>query len=115
MKTGSYRTTAVNNRTQQPCSDYDDYYGNGSAYIFERTDDGEWAELQQLKPSFTSSGRVFGASVAIRGELALVGAPGVRLNSFFHDMTEAAAFYQQNCLFNSQETKAKGRGPRVCV
>lgn len=53
-------------------------YGNGSysgaAYIF-RGDDGGWAQVDRLIPSDGQMGDVFGHSVAISGDIAIVGAP----------------------------------------
>ncbi len=54
------------------------YQASGSAYIFERDHGGEdnWGELQKLTASDMSVGDVFGRSVAIHGDRAIVGASG---------------------------------------
>ncbi len=47
----------------------------GRAYVFERQSDGVWLQIQTLVGSDTDSVDVFGHEVAMRGDLALVGAP----------------------------------------
>jgi hypothetical protein len=46
----------------------------GSAYVFERSGDGLWSQEQRLVAPDTASGDSFGASVAISGKTAAVGA-----------------------------------------
>ena len=46
----------------------------GSAYIFERTDCGNWAQVQKIVASDGAAGDNFGYSVAISGNYAIVGA-----------------------------------------
>ncbi|MCB9902771.1 MAG: FG-GAP repeat protein [Planctomycetes bacterium] len=48
---------------------------SGAAYIFERTS-GLWSQQAYLKASNTDQGDQFGSSVAVSGELVVVGAPG---------------------------------------
>ncbi len=50
--------------------------GSGSAFIFERNDDGEWEERQKLMPDDLVALDAFGDAVAIEGDTAFVGSPG---------------------------------------
>lgn len=49
--------------------------GTGAAYVFERTWAG-WREVARLVPAGAAAGDGIGAAVALRDDLALVGAPG---------------------------------------
>ncbi|MCH7639915.1 MAG: T9SS type A sorting domain-containing protein [Bacteroidetes bacterium] len=49
---------------------------SGSAYVYERQGDGSWLEVAKLTASDGASGEVFGWSVSLSGERALVGASG---------------------------------------
>jgi hypothetical protein len=52
-------------------------YNSGSAYVFERQEDGTWAEVAKLTASDAGlHGDFFGSSVALSGARALVGADG---------------------------------------
>lgn len=55
---------------------FDDDLGDisGSAYVFERQDDGTWLEVAKLTASDGAGGDIFGFSVSISGNKALVGA-----------------------------------------
>jgi len=53
---------------------------SGSAYIWERMDDGKWSKAQKLVASDRSGWDEFGYSVAIDGDNAVVGARRVTLN-----------------------------------
>ncbi|HED64476.1 MAG TPA: hypothetical protein ENJ09_02865 [Planctomycetes bacterium] len=48
---------------------------SGSAYVFERQQDGTWLEVAKLTASDAIAGADFGTSVDIDGDLAVVGAP----------------------------------------
>src|SRR5215475_6340400 len=48
----------------------------GTAYVFVRSGGGAWTQQQRLEPSFAAEDSRFGASVAISGDTAVVGAPG---------------------------------------
>lgn len=50
--------------------------GSGSAYVFERDQAGNWALVKKLTASDAAGGDNFGASVAIHGDTAIVGAYG---------------------------------------
>ena len=52
---------------------YDDSY-SGSAYVFEQQDDGSWLEAQKLVASDAAAWDQFGWSVAVSGNVAVVGA-----------------------------------------
>jgi hypothetical protein len=55
---------------------------NGAAYVFTRSMSGEWAEQAKLLPSETTSGDLFGSSVALDGDTALIGAWGGYINAY---------------------------------
>ena len=56
---------------------WDDALGNtsGAVYAFERTPGG-WVEVQKINASDAASSDLFGTSIALEGNLALVGSPG---------------------------------------
>jgi len=47
----------------------------GAAYVFDRQANGAWVQSQKLLGSDTNAGDVFGHEVALRGDIAIVGAP----------------------------------------
>jgi hypothetical protein len=49
---------------------------SGAAYVFELDDDGLWSEIVKLSLADNRAAKFFGASVAIAGQTAFVGAPG---------------------------------------
>lgn len=55
----------------------DMYRTRGSAYIFERSSSGSWTQTQEINASDGNSRDLFGYSVAISGDRAIVGAFGV--------------------------------------
>lgn len=63
---------------------------SGSAYIFEEVAQNQWSQTAKLKADNAANLARFGASVAILGDLALVGAPGAT-NGSGH--TNAGAVY----------------------
>ena len=71
-------------------SDIDPTHGDGKAYIYERNFGGanSWGELKILNPTGGESFPDFGVSVAIDGDIVIVGAPSE--DSIFHD--EGAAY-----------------------
>ncbi|MDX1396754.1 MAG: choice-of-anchor B family protein, partial [Gemmatimonadota bacterium] len=48
----------------------------GQVYVFDREANGTWAESATLMPSGSAEGDQFGASLALRGDYAAIGAPG---------------------------------------
>ena len=48
----------------------------GAAYIFERDGTGTWSEVAKVQASDKEEGGLFGRSVALSGDRALVGAEG---------------------------------------
>ncbi|MCH2161081.1 MAG: hypothetical protein MK085_04325 [Phycisphaerales bacterium] len=48
----------------------------GRAYVFERDGDGNWPEVAQLAPSDFEEDQIFGYTVSISGDWAVIGAPG---------------------------------------
>jgi hypothetical protein len=50
--------------------------GSGSAYVFTRGGDGVWVQSTELIPSDGSSGQVFGRSVGLSGDTAVIGSNG---------------------------------------
>lgn len=59
--------------------------GPGSAYVFERDGAGIWSEAAQLLASDGAGGDLFGGTVALSGDIALVGA-------YFDDSETGAAY-----------------------
>ena len=55
----------------------DMYRKRGSAYIFDRSSSGSWTQTQEISASDGNSSDLFGYSVAISGDRAIVGAFGV--------------------------------------
>ena len=53
--------------------------GAGAIYVFERAGTGDWEEVVRLDGS--TAGTNFGATIALRGGVAVVGAPGQRARS----------------------------------
>lgn len=51
-------------------------WGQGAVFFFERISASNWSQTQQLPTPVIANGRAFGYSVALQGDLALVGAPG---------------------------------------
>ncbi|MDF4222185.1 DUF5011 domain-containing protein [Maribacter sp. M208] len=49
---------------------------SGAAYMYEKAIDGTWNEIQILLPSDADEYHRFGESVAINGNIAIIGAPG---------------------------------------
>ncbi len=71
----------------------------GSAYIFERGDDGTWEEVQKIVASDRAEGDEFGFSVAIDGDLIVIGAHYNNTNAAGGDYSlhaGAAYIFEQN-------------------
>ncbi len=64
----------------------DDTVGDlsGAAYLFEQDADGAWEEVQKIQGSGLERAEQFGYSVAIDGDLAVVGAPGVKVDGSYY-------------------------------
>ncbi len=71
------QTVALSGDTALLGAAYDDEDGAfaGSAYVFQRVD-GVWTQVLKLKADDAKTGDVFGASVAVDGDLLAVAAPG---------------------------------------
>jgi hypothetical protein len=76
-------------------ADGDDDQGNfsGSAYVFERNASGAWLQVAKLLPGDGAAFDIFGDSVALSGDRALVGAPG---NSGFGAAAGAAYVFERH-------------------
>ncbi|WPD22486.1 MAG: thrombospondin type 3 repeat-containing protein [Candidatus Electrothrix scaldis] len=77
--------------------------GNGSAYIFSRGEDGTWSQQAKLVLPHTG---FFGASVSLRDDVALIGAPG----QYDYDDPEAlltGSAYIFRRLANSWQSQGK--------
>ena len=68
----------------------------GAAYIYTRLENGRWERESTLFPSSTNNNMRFGASVALHGDIAVVGAPGTSPLSDFN--TGSAFVYQRSIL-----------------
>jgi hypothetical protein len=79
----------------------------GAAYIFERSGpDGVWIQTQKLLAGDPGANRYFGASVAIRGNAVLVGAPGAP----GANASEATYFFTLDSGNWQQRSKQTGTG-----
>ena len=47
----------------------------GTAYLFQKSEDGDWVQVKQFIPFNSSADDQFGASVALDGDYAVIGAP----------------------------------------
>ncbi|MEQ9286549.1 MAG: cadherin domain-containing protein, partial [Cyclobacteriaceae bacterium] len=68
--------------------------GYGAAYILKKGADGTWQEIKKLVASDRSAGDLFGISVAISGDYAIVGASGVDKSSIETASGAAYIFYK---------------------
>ena len=68
----------------------------GAAYIYRRSDNGLWEQESTLFPSTHNNNMRFGASVALFGDIAVVGAPGTSPLSDFN--TGSAFVYRRGTL-----------------
>ncbi len=78
-------SVAVDGNTVLIGADMDDSgFGEnaGSAYVFTRTG-GVWSQQQKLLPQTGKSVDFFGTAVALAGDVAVIGAPGVELASLY--------------------------------
>lgn len=66
---------------------------SGSAYVFERQGDGTWLEVAKLTASDGEALDLFGWSVSLSGDRALVGSP--ESNGLFHNSGSAYVFERQ--------------------
>ena len=58
----------------------DNGFSSGAAYVFER-DNGTWSQQQKLTPANGDARKFFGEAVAMSGEYAIIGAPGIGFNN----------------------------------
>jgi len=74
------QSVAISGDTAFIGAPFDDDAGirSGSAYIFRRgqSGPGEWGQIKKINTADGAAGDVFGSSVAITGDTAIVGAPG---------------------------------------
>ena len=67
---------------------------SGAAYIFEKTGSGNWVQKAKLVASDATNLAKFGSSVAILGDLAVIGAPGASDSGYSN--AGAAYLFQRN-------------------
>jgi hypothetical protein len=78
--------------------------GPGAAYVFSRSDS-TWSQQAELTASDSAAGDLFGASVAIYGSTALVGA-------YFHNSGTGAAYvFSRSSKAWSQQAELTASGP----
>jgi uncharacterized repeat protein (TIGR01451 family) len=93
--------------------------GSGSAYVFRRV--GAWAEEARLDPPGTASFDDFGASVAIEGDVLVIGAPGDDLpqgraaGAAYVFIRRGAAWTLQQKLVGSDASENDGFGATVAL
>jgi hypothetical protein len=63
-------------------------FNSGAAYVYQRSAAGPWVKTQGLRASDPSAQAQFGAAVAMRGDVALIAAPGA-----FAGVSQAGAVY----------------------
>lgn len=69
-------------------SSFEDTGVKGAVYVFTRADDGAWSQTQVVQPASVGDRELFGTSLALHGDMALVGAPGAN-----DAATESGAVY----------------------
>jgi hypothetical protein len=69
-------------------------FASGSAYIFERDPNGNWTQAAKLLASDGSPLDFFGSSVAVKGDVAVIGAPCADGAT---QVTGAAYVFHRNC------------------
>ena len=65
----------------------------GAVYSFEKTSDGGWLQLQKLVSPNRQDSSFFGWSIDIKGDLAIVGAPGESVSYNNQEVTQAGKAY----------------------
>ncbi len=85
----------------------------GSAFVFTRDGAGVWTEQSQLVGSDTVDGDDFGDSVAIDGDIALVGAPrnsaaGLRSGAVYVFARDASGIWSQRLQLTASDTTGGG-------
>jgi hypothetical protein len=80
----------------------------GSAYVFQKQNDGTWLQTQRLICDQCTQGDVFGGGIALSGNKAVIGARG----SLFTDKTPAVYMYNESNGSWSQSARlAASDGP----
>ncbi len=86
---------------------WNDNGGNGAAYVFVRTGT-SWSRQQELTASDGASGDLFGYSVAVSGNTALVGAVGHASNQgYVYAFTRNGSVWTQQQEFTSGDGSAE--------
>ncbi|MCE9538994.1 MAG: FG-GAP repeat protein [Bacteroidetes bacterium] len=70
---GSYAIVGAQNEAEDPAGMNTLVYA-GSAYIFEKNNNGHWIQIQKIVPSDRTANDYFGGAVSISGNRAIVGA-----------------------------------------
>ncbi len=90
----------------------------GGAYLFEKASDGSWSEIAQIALSDTSAEGELGASVALSGDIAFVGAPnendGIGAVYVF-GQSDDGSWTQQARLANPDTTRGTAFGSALAV
>jgi hypothetical protein len=69
---GDNAVVGARNVTLNPKDEDNDGY-SGEAYIFSRNENGEWKEVMAIIPAERKGGDLFGASVGVSGNYAIIG------------------------------------------
>lgn len=83
---GSYAIVGAQYEAEDPAGMNSLVYA-GSAYIFEKNNNGDWIQTQKIVPSDRTANDYFGGAVSINGNRAIVGAyekNAIGTNSFSH-------------------------------
>lgn len=90
----------------------------GAAYLFKKAGDGSWTQTARIAMSDTSSEGGLGASVALRGNLAFVGAPGERAGAgavYVFKRKAAGSWVQQKRIANPDTSQGFSFGSALAV
>jgi choice-of-anchor B domain-containing protein len=90
----------------------------GGAYIFEQAHDGSWTEAAQIALTDTTAEGELGASVAIRGNLAFIGAPdeGDGIGAVYvYRRADSGTWSQHVRLANPDSTRGASFGSALAV
>ncbi len=91
---------------------------SGAAYVFERASNGAWEEVAKIVPDDAEIGDVFGTSVAIFGNRALVGNPMDGLGSgsvYVFERSSSGAWMQVAKLGAADGEQGDGLGASVAL
>lgn len=90
----------------------------GAAYVFERSPDGTWNEAARVALPDTGREGAFGASVALRGNLAFIGAPGEQDGAgavYVYERTDSGTWSRRAHIVNPDTSRGINFGMALAV